>query len=61
LLGSLEFLSVKVSSSEYLLLAVVVEVAVRTVTLPYLTYCYLGGAHDLLVLFSLLLVALALT
>jgi len=45
LLGSLEFLSVKVSSSEYLLLAVVVEVAVRTVTLPYLTYCYLGGAH----------------
>ena len=31
----------KVSSSEYLLLAAVVEVAVRTVTLPY---CYSGGA-----------------
>jgi len=44
LLGSLELLSyVKVSSSEYLLLAAVVEVAVRTVR--YLTHCFLGGAR----------------
>jgi len=34
---------VKVSSSEYLLLAAVVEVAVRTVTLPNL--CCLGRAR----------------
>ena len=46
LLGSLEFLSyVKVSSSEYLLLAgaAVVEVVVRTVTLPNLLFS--GGAR----------------
>ena len=44
MLGSLEFLSyVKVSSSEHLLLAAVVEVAVRTVTLPNLLFS--GGAR----------------
>ena len=34
----------KASASEYLLLAAVVEVEVRTVRLRYLAYCYLSGA-----------------
>jgi len=54
LLEFLEFLSyVKVSSSEYLLLAAVVEVAVRAVTLPNLLF--FRWCKCLLVLFRLLL------
>jgi len=49
---------VKVSSSEYLLLAAAVEVAVRTVALPNLLL--LRWCTCLLVLFRLLLIALAL-
>jgi len=48
LLGSLEFLRyVKVISSEYLLLAAIVEVSIKNcyVTSRHLTYNYLGGAH----------------
>ena len=48
----------KVSSSEYLLLAAVVEVAVRTVALPNLLL--FRWCTCLLVLFKLLLIALAL-
>jgi len=48
----------KVSSSEYLLLAAVAEVAVRTVTLPNLLLFW--WCTCLLVLFRLLLIALAL-
>jgi len=40
--------------------AAVVEVAVRTVTLPNLRYCYSCGAQVMLVLFRLMLIALAL-
>jgi len=58
--GSLEFkFNVKVSSLEYLLLAAVAEVAVRTVTLPNLLL--FRWCTCLLVLFRLLLIALALT
>jgi len=54
LLGSLEFLSyMKVSSSEYLLLAAVVEVAVRTVTFP--NVLFFRWCTCLWVLFRLLL------
>jgi len=49
---------VKVSTSEYLLLVAVVEVAVRTVTLPDLLL--FRWCTCLLVLFRLLLIALAL-
>jgi len=48
----------KASSSEYLLLAVVVEVVVRTITLPNLLL--FRWCTCLLVLFRLLLIALAL-
>jgi len=49
---------VKVSSSEYLLLAAVAEVAVRTVTLPDLLF--IRWCTCLLFLFRLLLIASAL-
>jgi len=51
---------VKVSSSEYLLLAAVVELAVRTVTLPNLLLLLFRWCTCLLVLFRMLLTALAL-
>jgi len=49
---------VKVSSSNYLLLAAVVEVAVRTITLP--NFLLFRCCTCLLVLFRLFLIALAL-